>query len=138
MKRRGFLGLIGGAAVAGPGMAKQAIASSLGDLSLAGVTSGAGNMLNAAGSSIGGGYPVPGVSPADYAREQLGKWLGRTAAQHAFHMKQMHVHQLDPDILAWRSIALHEKMRIQRVREYWRQFDGQKSWLEAQIAGLFE
>jgi hypothetical protein len=134
MKRRSFLGFLGGAAVAGPSMAKQAVTATLSDMSLSGVTSGAANAMGL----VSAGYAAPGASAADYARGELAKWIGRTAAQHAFHMKQTHVHQLDPDILAWRSIALHEKIRVQREREYWRQFNGQKSWFEAQISGWLE
>lgn len=50
MKRRGFLGLIGGAAVAGPSMAKQAVAATLADGHLVGIAT-------AANDFVGGGYP---------------------------------------------------------------------------------
>lgn len=133
MKRRGFLGLLGGAAVAGPGMAKQAVAAGLGDLMLPGVGSGAlafgmGAPPMAASQSAGGNWAVG----------RLSKLVLRTAAQHEFHMKRQYVSSLDPDLAVNRSMALHMKVRLQREREYWRNIEGERGWLEAQIAGWFD
>lgn len=125
--------MIGGAAVAGPGMAKQAVAASLGDTFLSGVGGGA----------LGWGElaPAPGISSAGggtWAIERMAKLALRSAAQHAFHIKRQHISSLDPDLAANRSMALQMKVRLQREREYWRQLEGERGYLEAQIAGWFE
>lgn len=133
MKRRGFLGLLGGAAVAGPGMAKQAIS----DLSI-------GNVLKEAGIAQGGvfstlGDTVAGASAAaegDWLQRELAKVLGLTAAQHAKEMREMSVVALDPDIASYRAVALHRKISLQRERDYWRRINERRGWLEERIASL--
>lgn len=135
MKRRGFLGLIGGAAVAGPSMAKQAIAASLGDTLLSQVGGGA---LRSGGDA---GPAAPWVSDggdSHWAVKRMAKLALRTAAQHAFHIRRQNISSLDTDLAANRSMALQMKVRLQREREYWRQLEGERGYLEAQIAGWFE
>jgi hypothetical protein len=115
-------------------MAKQAVAATMNDTLLAGVTG------NISGDYWGGG-PVEttaGLGPQDWALSRLAKLGVRTAAQHAFHMRRQNVHVLDPDLAGNRSMALHAKIRLQREREYWRSINGERGYLEAQIAGWFE
>ena len=132
MKRRGFLGFLGGAAVAGPGMVKEAAAQTLADLSVSGV----------GGSLVGGlGYGVPSAqqtSMAPWAADRLAKLVGRTAAQHAFYKARTEVYKLVPDLAANRSMALHRKIGLQRDRDYERSLEGEHSSLEATIAGWFD
>lgn len=132
MKRRGFLGFLGGAAVAGPSMAKQAVSAGLNDLSLGGAA-GSLSSGNWAGYSV-----VSGSGPNQWASNEMAKLLGRTAAQHAFHKRQISIHALDPDLAGYRSFALHEKIRLQREREYRRSLESSRSIFEAHIAGWFD
>lgn len=132
MKRRGFLGILGGAVVAGPAMAKQAVA----DLSSTylGSVSGASGLV--------GGYGMPTMALAgqsigpNFAAE-LATLIGRTAAQHREEIAKLHVHTLDPDIAEYRSMRLQAKIRMQRERDYWRNLNQQKSWLQRAAEGLF-
>ena len=130
MKRRGFLGFIGGAAVAGPSMAKQAVTAlsdtALGQVSGASVTTGgfAGQLVN-----------LPTQQPEMAA--QLASLVGRTMAQHREEMVKVHVHQLDPDIAEFRAVRLQSKIRMQRERDYWRHLANEKSWLQRAVQGLF-
>lgn len=131
MKRRGFLGFMGGAAVAGPGMVKEAAAKTLADLSLGGI----------------GGFPPSSPYPSgainslgqmEWASKELAKLGLRPAAQHAFHKRRTQVHSLDPDLASYRSIALHRKISIQRERQYERELRETKSYFEATVAGWFD
>lgn len=133
MKRRGFLGFLGGAAVAGPSMAKQAVAATIADLNVAGLV---------------GGIPTPdwgaptGTMQGSYDHSwqiaRLAKLALRTAAQHEWHRRRTGVHALDPDLAGYRSFALHFKIGMQRDRNYERSLAYDKTELEAQIAGWFD
>lgn len=130
MKRRGFLGFIGGAAVAGPSMAKQAV-TALSDTAL-GQVSGSG--VGSAGlfaQSVG--YPAPSPDIA----AQLANLAGRTMAQHREEMAKVYVNVLDPDIAEYRAVRLQGKIRMQREREYWRQLAQEKNWLQRAVEGMF-
>lgn len=131
MKRRGFLGFLGGAAVAGPSMAKQAVTMSD---TLLGSVSGASPL-------VGGGFGVvsSGSFPPDQSNFalQLASLLGRTAAQHREFMARQHVTALDPDISEYRAIRLQAKISMQRERDYWRGIANEKSWLQRAAEGLF-
>jgi hypothetical protein len=134
MKRRGFFGLLAGAAVAGPGMVKEAAAASLSDLSLpTSILNSLGDLPPQAGFGM-----ASTEGPSMWAAGRLAKIIGRTAAQHAYHLKRTGVHALDPDIASYRSIALHRKIRWQQERNYARDIEGERGYLEATIAGWFE
>jgi hypothetical protein len=133
MKRRGVLGFLGGAAVAGPSMAKQAIASGMEGLSL-GTFSGldkmagyavAGSMAQATGSD--------NYDPLEWPKRELADFLGRSAADLARERLETHVGQLDPDIACMQSIALQAKIRMQRDRTFERNRAQQRGWLERQL-----
>lgn len=129
MRRRGFLGFLAGGAVAAPGMAKQAVAASLSDLSVPSAMAVPPMMMGGVASS---------ASSSAWASSGLRKLLGRTAAQHAFHQRRTNVMALDPDLASYRSFALHRKISIQRERQYWRELHSERSWLEATISGWFD
>lgn len=133
MKRRGFLGLMGGAAVAGPSMAKQA-AATMADLSLPGMP-----RAELLGAVVQSGYGYDGAPGGnDRARNSLAKLLGRSAAQHAFHKKRLMITQLDPDIAGYRSFSMSAKIAMQRDRDYERDLEGERSRFEAILAGWFD
>lgn len=127
MKRRGFLGFLGGAAVAGPSMVKQAAAASMADLSLVN--------MGLAAAPIGNGVPLPGGGSTDWAAGSLAKLVGRSAAEHMRRRKTVHVQGLHPDIAALRSTSLAFKVRKQQERDYWLGLENERSWLERVIAG---
>lgn len=134
MKRRGVLGFLGGAMVAGPGMAQQALSGGLEGLSL-----GGGGMVEMAGATasyytgstkaeIDGGY-----DPLEWPKRELADFLGRSAADLARERLETHVGFLDPDIAGMRSIALQAKIRMQRDRAFERNRAQQRGWLERQL-----
>ena len=134
MKRRGFLGSVVGAAVAGPSMAKQAIASGMEGLNLGGV-----EMLEK-GVSIGGmGYASAtnaadgSYDPLEWPKRELSDFLGRSASDLLRERLETRVHQLDPDIACMQSIALQAKIRMQRDRTFERNRARQRGWLERQL-----
>jgi hypothetical protein len=135
VKRRGFLGFLGGAAVAGPSMVKQAASARIADLNVASLSGGIGL------PPWGDAAPNSSIGPGgDHAWEitRLTKLLSRSAEQHDWHRKRMMVQALDPDLGSYRSMALHHKIRQQRVRNYAREFDNERTGLEAAIAGWFD
>lgn len=122
MRRRGFLGMLAGGAIAGPGMAKQAAAQALSDLSLPGVMSGA---------NVGYGVPAGG---GNWAVERMAELVGMTVADHAKRRKELQIMALDPDIAALGSVSLVAKIGIQRIRTYERNLESERSWLEREVA----
>lgn len=136
MRRRGFLGFLGGAAVAGPSMAKQAIASGLEGMHV----NGLGTMLVEKGANFGMGYasatgdPVDGrYDPLEWPKRELADFLGRSASDLLRERLETHVGQLDPDIACMQSIALQAKIRMQRDRTFERNRTQQRRWLERQV-----
>lgn len=133
MKRRGFLGILGGAAVAGPSMAKAAL-TTIADTSVVGLSGGV--PVPDWGAP---GYASPGIPVSDSSWQigRLAKLIARTAEQHDWHRRRTAVQSLDPDLAVNRSMALHMKIAIQRDRNYARGLEYERSDLEAQIAGWF-
>lgn len=137
MRRRGLLGLLGGAVVAGPSMAKQAIASGLEGLSM-GQTGLRG--LASAGVEIGG-YVYDTASkdqsveydPVAWAKRDLAEFIGRPAADLARERMETDVDRLDPDLACMQSIALQAKLRIQRDRNFERNRQKHQNWLERRL-----
>lgn len=128
MKRRGFLGLLAGGAVAGPSMVKSAAAQTMADLSLdkMGVLGGAINQ---------GPSTMPSAGSTNWAVKALADLVGRTAAEHARQRRRMNIFGLDPDIAAHRSVSLATKVRWQRLRSYADNLENERGWLEREIAG---
>lgn len=136
MKRRGFLGLMGGAAVAGPGMVKQAAAAAVGGLETLAVPGAA--MLGDVGyaqSAVPWG--VQGTKATLDGAGILAKLAGLTADQRRRAKNQMHVSALDPDIASYRSIALHAKIDWQKERQFNRMLEQRKSMWTRHVAGIF-
>ena len=133
MKRRGFLGFAAGAAVAGPGMAKQAIekaAIELADLQIPGNYPGAPIGL-ALQSGIGST-----IDSAVRAQDILAQIAGMTPFLRAKYKGRTPVNALDPDIASYRSIALHAKIDWQKERNLDSILRERKGWWEKVAAGL--
>ena len=136
MKRRGFFGLAAGAVVAGPSMAKQAMAQGLESLSL-GNQLGNGGMYGLADQAANVGKAVGGTGMVEYiarAKQKLDLINGFTAAQRAKHKAGMHVGQLDPDIASYLSISLSAKIDMQKERNLNAFLSERKTWWQ-KIAG---
>lgn len=131
MKRRGFLGFLAGGAVAGPGLAKQAVAESIGDLGI----QSAGILATDPSRYYSG--PVPSSAPPNWIARLL-KLNTRSQLEHAFHRKRTEVYALDPDLHSYRSFAMHAKISLQRERNYIRGLENDRSWIEGAIAGWFD
>ena len=135
MRRRGFLGSIVGAAVAGPSMAKQAIASGIEGLSLG---SGMGD-VGFAGQAVYEGFGPseakqdPNYDPTHWPKQELANFLGKSAADLHRERLETHVGQIDPDLACMRSISLQAKIRMQRDRTFERNRAQQRGWLERQL-----
>lgn len=127
MKRRGFLAFLGGGAIAGPSMVKAAATQTVADLAIPGVGIGLGPQM-----PVGG--PISDeMSWLDRNKRDLVTLLGRSMDWHRAEMRKTEVRSLDPDLAAMRATSLSWKMRQQQERNYWRELDGRKSWLQRVI-----
>ena len=133
MKRRGFLGFLGGAAVAGPSMAKQAVSATRADMNLAGVASTTMGLVGSQAS----GAPYPEPYSDDWGM-RVAKLAMRSQAEHQERQRNQYISGLDPDLTTYRSFALHTKIAMQKKRDYWRSIENEKSWLQRRIDGIFD
>lgn len=135
MKRRGFLGFIGGAAVAGPSMAKQAMAQGMDAMSVGPTLSSMGQAISAPyGGSTSGGGPIDGDYDAvGWAKRDLARFFGKSAERLLKERIQTHVGYLDPDIAGMRSLSLTTKIRMQRDRNFERGQEGERDWLQQRL-----
>lgn len=130
MKRRAFLGFLGGAAAAGPSVAKQAASNlSLADLAVP--------YMGVEGNSLVGEATKMGGGPKEWAKQSLAQLVGKSAERIAIERRRHGIGGLDPEIASLRSVALHHKIEMSRSIAYERNQRNEKSWLQAQIDGLF-
>lgn len=117
MKRRNFLGFLGGAAVAGPSMAKEAVAG----LESLAVPGGMNAMpyvdIGSIGSAVASYPATDEYNHGDWLREQLAEVAGITEAQKRERLANMTVRQLDPDLAVNRSFSLTAKIEMQKRRD---------------------
>ena len=130
MKRRAFLGFLGGAAVAGPAAAKSAGEMALSDLTLG----SAAQYANAVSATTAGLYPG---NDRSWEKEQLKRLVGKTAEQASYERQRHMISALDPCVGTLRSVALHRKIEMSRILSYDREQRKERTWLEACISGLF-
>lgn len=136
MKRRGFLGFLGGGVVAGPGVVKEA-AANLADLRIG---------PRKRTKSPFGLWPEEQIRSIDdhsgdkyaWEKKEIEKFARRTKEEHDFYRARTEVFQLDPDIASYRSIALHMKISMQRNRIYTREIERETENLLKRISGWFE
>lgn len=129
MKRRGFLGFLGGAAVAGPGMVKGAAAQGMEAMSVgsaAGMIDFAPDAPYYGGTASASSGEIPPSHPKHWIQRQLSEFMGATAEELQEQRLRTRVHMLDPDLATNRSYSLDAKMRIQRDRDFKRNREAQK------------
>lgn len=133
MKRRGFLGFLGAAAVAGPGMAKAAAAQGMEAMSIGPTLSSMGIAINApfGGDSIKGLQDE--YDPIAWAKRDLARFFGKSAERLLTERLQTNVAYLDPDIAGMRSLSLTTKVRMQRDRNFERAQAGERDWLKMRL-----
>lgn len=129
MKRRAFLGFLGGAAVAGPQVAKSAADMTMADLRLPGI---AGNAMG----SLGG--PVASGPDTGWARSQLAKLVGLSAKEREGRKMRYWADGLSPDVAVLRSVALPRKIAMSKERQFEASLRNEKGYLEGIIAGWWE
>ena len=132
MNRRGFFGLLGGAAVAGPSVAKSAAEMGMADLAMPGVHLG--------GSY--GDYSKQAVCTEKNSSERAAKYLerllGKSDDQIARETRETYVSALDPDVASLRSMTLASKIRLQKRVQYERNRQREIENYRGILAGLWE
>jgi hypothetical protein len=134
MKRRAFLGFLGGAAIAGPSVAKTATQAAVTDLSL--------NKMGIAGGiydapSLGQGIASDALSHVSWAKNRIKDIAGMSQAERAMRKRQYFTSDLDANVASMRSVSLVNKIRISRDVQFERSEVREKSYLEGVIAGLW-
>lgn len=121
MKRRGFLGFMGGAVAAGPGMAKQA-AAAISDLTLPNHSI---EQLSPYGvklfrtASVVQSWDTSGVSNSPWLKRMTSFQVFLASPNRLMRRRlKTKVSELDPDIAQMRSIAMVSKIRMQRDRNF--------------------
>lgn len=122
MKRRGVLGLLGGAAVSGPAMAKQAVAQAaagLEGLSITGIAAGGFGMVPD-GTNFGKGVCSDSSewNEVDWLKGRLTEFLGMSKEDKDDRRNGTYVDRLDPDLAVNRSYSISAKIRIQQDRNF--------------------
>jgi hypothetical protein len=130
---------MGGAAVAGPSMAKQALASGLEAVQVGG---GFGNVAVGMASKQFYDSPIAdGISTynhADWLRERIKELTGISEADRRDRIAGMYVNTLDPDLAVNRSFSLSRKISIQKEREFDRQIEQSKRSLARELADFLK
>lgn len=140
MRRRGVLGLLGGAVAAGPAMAKEAV-SSIASMQVPGAIEGAMN-IGQLGSHFGGVQEAyPSAVPYDHTAWLKDRLLGLTgmdAEARRERMEGTRVQSLDPDLAVNRSFSLSTKVHIQKRRNFEKQLESEKRSITRQIADFMK
>jgi hypothetical protein len=132
MKRRAFFGLMGGVAVAGPGMAREMAAKAAADLS--GV--GGGSILGGFGGIAvpEAGYPLQAPSFLQRAKSSLDLLRGMTGEQRSELRRRVgDVHRLDPDLASYHSMSMGARIEIQRDRNVEAYLRNRRSWWQGVV-----
>lgn len=137
MKRRGVLGLLGGAAVSAPSMVKAA-AAQMADLSLPNLLP-----LGMTGASIGADASSQtvmsiGGSGPDYAM-RLARFISLSDERRmSIARSRTYIDRLDPDLASYRSFSLSAKIAMQRDRNARKWIEQEEDWLSRAVDGIFD
>lgn len=141
MKRRGFLGFIGGAAVAGPSMAKAVVAQGMEAMSLGGAANQLGGLASSGIAASNYGLnphppfdePMSPLDPRHWLQRELAEFVGMSAQDKQDRRMRTWVQSLDPDLAVNRSMSLSAKLRIQRDRNFKTEMENQHRHLLKEI-----
>lgn len=115
MKRRGFLGFMGGAVVAGPSMAKQA-AQTVGIEAMSLGSIAPDYDLSAGSYGVSGGPANAEYDHGQWLKDRIAEVSGISNEERARRMASIHPSTLDPDLAVNRSMSLQFKVREQKRR----------------------
>lgn len=137
MKRRGFLGLMGGALAAGPSMAKEAVAG-LESLAVPkGLSAGYENTIEPVDAWQMGNSTISwgdDKDHGDWLRDRLKELAGITDKDKQERLARMRVYEIDPDLQANRSFSLSAKIHLQKRRDLERELANEKRSISFQLA----
>lgn len=136
MKRRGFLGVLAGGAVAGPAMVKEAAAKVAEDMALGKAGMLSQGVFGVPGSQVTSGAVGSVIDQVTRGRSMLAKLGKMTAADRARAKAGQTIYAFDPDIASYRSIALHAKLDWQRERQLERIINDRRAWWQRLADGL--
>ena len=129
MKRRAFLGFLGGAAVAGPQAAKSAAEMTMADLRFPGI---AGNAMGSLGGRVASGPDI------GWAKSQLAKLVGLGVKEREVKKMRYWSDGLSPDVAVLRSVSLPRKIAMSKDRQFEASLRNERGYLEGVIAGWWE
>ena len=133
MKRRAFLGFLGGAAVAGPQAAASAAQAAQAEFQ--GLQTGMGMQ----GWSAAGAQCIePASSFEDWPKLKLARLLGMSKEAVDRERREMQLSGLDPDVACLHSVSLGRKIEMSRWRQYDRSRRRERSYLQGVIDGLWD
>lgn len=127
MKRRAFLGFLGGAAVAGPQAAKSAAQMTMADLRTPGVT------LNAAGAMY-----APVSTSNRWAADALKRLTGMTTIVREAKRRRHYVEGISPEVAVLRSVSLPRKIAMSRDIQFEKSLANERSYLNGVIEGWWD
>lgn len=127
MKRRKFLGLLGGGVVAGPQAVKSAAEMSMVDLRTQGI-----------GAFAGATTAMPEAAQKTWASERLKRLAGITAPEREYRIRNIDVHSLPEDIAVLRSVSIGTKIRMSRPVIYERSDRQERNWLDGIVKGWWD
>lgn len=122
------MGFLGGAAVAGPSMAKQAV-TGLDAMVLTNIPLGPESPYEFGPQAIGKEY-----DHATWLKKQIASITGLTDAERQERINERYVGQLDPDLAVNRSFSLAAKIRMQKERDHDRMVTREHRSLTRQLA----
>jgi hypothetical protein len=130
MKRRAFFGFAAGAAVAGPGLAKEVAAKAAAELAGVG---GSGAMLGIPsapfGNSFGGMIGNEAPSLLQRAAAATGFLRSMTSDQkNELRRRFGEVHRLDSDLASYHSMSMAARIEIQKERNVEAYLASRKTW----------
>lgn len=131
MKRRGFLGFLGGAVAAGPAMARQA-AVGIESLVIPSIPWEAPlEPLTGSGIQSASGQPW---DEGAYLKDRIAQLVGMTDAERRERIASTYVTSFDPDLATNRSFSLSAKVSMQKRRNFERQHEREHRGLLREMA----
>lgn len=129
MKRRSFLGFLGGAVAAGP-KAVQAAPATMADLRVPDV------MLGGSSQFLDRALPAEQGFKSE-AKEQLKRLVGMSVAERQRLKNEHYIGELDPHVAACRSASLVTKIRMSRELDFERHQRRRGDYLQGVLDGLW-